>query len=178
MDLSNLFILSLGLILAYFTKTGETKLLCMSCSSLGRTPHYCSNSLDLSNVTYVECSYTYVRAFIQSVNSAQSQLNNRFGNTLGYEPHDPPREYACAKTVLDGNNKGAEPVVIRGCVEKKKEGLDACRRLQEDSGNKFTLHHCEECTTDKCNGGSGATPGTLGAMILSTLAVLYLSRAG
>lgn len=67
--------------------------------------------------------------------------------------------------------------MIRGCVERKKEGLDACRRLQEDSGSKFTLHHCEECTTDKCNEGSSATPSTMGALILSSMAALYLSRA-
>lgn len=83
--------------------------MCMSCSSIGRPPHYCQNSVDLSNVTYVECSYTYVRAFIQSVNSAQSQLNNRFGNTLGYEPHEQPREYSCAKTVLEGKLGILEP---------------------------------------------------------------------
>ncbi|KAI5754482.1 hypothetical protein M8J77_008886 [Diaphorina citri] len=103
MDLSNLLILSLGLICVYFTKSGHAKLLCMSCSSINnRGPSYCTNSLDLSNVTYVECSYAHVRTFIQNVNSAQSQLNYRFGNTIGYEPHNPPHEYACAKTVLDG----------------------------------------------------------------------------
>uniref|UniRef100_A0A8D8YPC7 Protein sleepless n=1 Tax=Cacopsylla melanoneura TaxID=428564 RepID=A0A8D8YPC7_9HEMI len=180
MDLSNLFVYCFGLIFIYLTKSGSAKLLCMSCSSTHRpgSPSYCQNSLDLSNVTYVECTYSDVRAFINSVNAAQSQLNNRFGNTLGYEPHNPPPQYACAKTVLDGNKAGEPPVVIRGCVEHKKEGQDACRRLREDSSTsgKFTLHHCEECDTDKCNGGSFATPSTLGAMLLSTLAVFCLSR--